>query len=173
MIRVQVMIVGHGKVIWCHMSSQPVFFSPITRDRMEIESRKLCQETWLVKPLREICILTYFGQDLTLAWPDVRFWSWPFKVKCACALPARRGEHDGVILIFISLIPRTLSMKNHLREKNIWWLLEPKFLTLGKIWSKKASQGYGKKSYPMLFWILLSYHALGDNSDFLRKVIIF
>ena len=65
-------------------------FSPITRNRMEIEARKWCQRTWLVKPLRKICILTYFGHDLALtcpwswpdlAWPEVRFWNWSFKVK--------------------------------------------------------------------------------------------
>ena len=51
-----------------HLMSHEVkiSFSQITRDRMEIETRKWCQTTWLVKPLRKICILTYFGHDLTL-----------------------------------------------------------------------------------------------------------
>ena len=37
--------------------------------------------------------------------------------KSTCVLPARRGEHDGVIFVFISFIPKTLFMKNHLRGK--------------------------------------------------------
>ena len=41
-------------------------FSPITRDRVEKETRKWCKTTWLVKPPREICILTYLGHDLDL-----------------------------------------------------------------------------------------------------------
>ena len=55
-----------------HLRSHEVTirFSPITRNRMEIEMRKWCQTTWLVKPLWTICILTFLGHDLTLAWPD-------------------------------------------------------------------------------------------------------
>ena len=51
-----------------HLRSNEVkiLFSPITRDRMEIKVRKWYQATWPVKPIREICILTYFGHDLTL-----------------------------------------------------------------------------------------------------------
>ena len=46
--------------------------SQLTCDRMEIEARKWCKTTWLVKPLRKICILTSFRHDLTLTWPDMR-----------------------------------------------------------------------------------------------------
>ena len=46
-------------------------FSPITRDRMEIEISKWWQTTWQVKPLRKTCILTYFGHDLTLTWVQI------------------------------------------------------------------------------------------------------
>ena len=51
-----------------HLRSNDVTirFSPISRDRMEIETRKWCQTTWLVEPLQRMCILTYLGHDLTL-----------------------------------------------------------------------------------------------------------
>ena len=41
-------------------------FSPISRDRMEMETRKWCQTTWLVKLLRKMCVLTYLDHELTL-----------------------------------------------------------------------------------------------------------
>ena len=46
-------------------------FLPITRDRirMEIARHKWCQTAWLFKLLQMICILTYFGHDLMMAWP--------------------------------------------------------------------------------------------------------
>ena len=57
-----------GGVIHCHQE-----FLLITRDRMEIEMRKWCQTTCLVKTLRKICILTYLGRNLTLTRIEVRF----------------------------------------------------------------------------------------------------
>ena len=84
-------------------------FSPISRDIIDVETRKWCQVTWLVKPLRKMCKLTYLGHDLTLAWPDIRSKieidlsrSITVKVKTICFEPARRGKHDGVIF-FVSL----------------------------------------------------------------------
>ena len=52
-----------------HLRSNDVTirFSPISRDRIEIETRKWRQTTWLVEPLQRMCILTYLGHDLTLA----------------------------------------------------------------------------------------------------------
>ena len=57
-----------------HLRSHKVTirFSPITRDIMEIETRKWCETTCLVKTLRKICISTYFGHNLS--WPDM-IWS--------------------------------------------------------------------------------------------------
>ena len=87
--------------------------SPITRDRMEMETRKWCQTAWLVKPLWKICILTYLGHDLTLTCPDLRS---DFEIdlsrsKRICPESARRGEHDGVIFIFISLLSKSFQWK--------------------------------------------------------------
>ena len=83
-------------------------FSPITRDRMEIETRKWCHTSWLVNLLRTICILTYFRDDLTLTWPSPDL-MWNFKIvlsgsKSRFVELARRAKHDGAIFIFVSLI---------------------------------------------------------------------
>ena len=51
----------HGEV-----SEVTIRLSPISRDRMEIDTHKWCQTTWLVEPLRRICVLIYVGHDLTL-----------------------------------------------------------------------------------------------------------
>ena len=74
MIRVQQTIEGHEEVTWGQMSSNGVLirFSPISGDRMEIETCIWCQTTWLVKPLRKMGILTYLGHGLALSWPDLR-----------------------------------------------------------------------------------------------------
>ena len=53
---------GHGEVTWGQMRSQSVL-PPITGDRMEIETRKWCQTTWLGKTFWKKCILTYLGRD--------------------------------------------------------------------------------------------------------------
>ena len=117
-------------------------FSPISRDGMEIDASKCCQTTWLVEPLQRmcLCILTYLGHDLTLTWPDLRsnFQIDLLRSKSTCSEPARRGEHDGIIFIFVSPISKKVLMKNRIREKTIffiWWPLEPKLLKLGQIWS--------------------------------------
>ena len=88
----------------------PFFFSPISRDRMEIETRKWCQATWLVEPLQKLCILTYLGHDLTLILPDLKsnFQIDLSRSKSTCFEPAWRGEHDGVIFIFVSPISKKL-----------------------------------------------------------------
>ena len=87
---------------------------------MEIETHKLCQTTWFVKPLRKICKLTYWGHDPTLTWTDLRsdFETDLSRSNSTWSKPTRRGEHDGVILIFIFLISKksyqwkTISGKN-------------------------------------------------------------
>ena len=93
-------------------------FSPITRDRMEIEMRKWCHTTWLFKTLRlfkTLCILNFLGHDLALTWP------WPdlrsnleidlLRPKGKCSESARRVKHDGVIFIFVSLISKSINEK--------------------------------------------------------------
>ena len=64
------LIRGHGKVMRSHEVT--IHFSPVTHDRMEIESRKWCQTTLLVRPLRKIWILAYLGHKLALTRPDLR-----------------------------------------------------------------------------------------------------
>ena len=63
-----------------HLRSNEVIirFWPITRDRVEIETRKWCQATW--HHLRDIDPLRSWPY-LDLTWPEPRFWNWPFKFK--------------------------------------------------------------------------------------------
>ena len=123
-----------------HLRSNDVTirFSPISRDRMEIETRKWCQTTWLVEPLQRMCILTYLGHDLTLTWPD---WRSNFQIdlsrsKSTCFEPAWRGEHDGVIFIFVSPISKNFINERPSPWKTIFYLMTSgaKILTLGQIW---------------------------------------
>ena len=97
-------------------------FSPISRDRMEIETRKWCQTTWAIEPLRRMCILTYLDHDLTLIWPwpDLRsnFEIGITRSKSIYIKPTRRDEYDGLTFIFVSPTPKKLLMKNHLREND-------------------------------------------------------
>ena len=96
-----------------HMRSHEVtiHFSPITRDRMEIESREWCRKTLLVKPLRKIRILAYLGHNLALTWPDLRSdLKFAFQGQNTCE-PARQGEHYGIIFICISLISKNCQWK--------------------------------------------------------------
>ena len=44
------------------------------------------------------------------------------KVKSVCSEPARRGENDIVIFIFVSLVSKKL-IKNHIREKQYFYLM--------------------------------------------------
>ena len=88
-----------------HLRSNDVtiHFSPISRDRMKIETHKWCQSTWLVEPLQRMCILTYLCHDLTLTcpWPDLTCQILQIDLsrsKSICFKPASRGEHDSVIL---------------------------------------------------------------------------
>ena len=140
-----------------HLRSHEVTisFSPITRDRMDVDTCKWCQTTLLVKPPRKMCILTYWVM------------TWPWRVNGAklnllslrsrhglsnavcrlslsltrgqilkltlqgqtvgiCSEPAWRGEPDGVIFIFISLISKscqwkTISVKNdNFQLEDLW-----------------------------------------------------
>ena len=112
------------EVKWGQMRSNEVTirFSPISRDRMEIETRKLCQTTWLVESLRMMCISTYLGYDLTSTWlwPNLA-WGQIFKLTFQSQKVHVSNQLDEAtrcaILFFVSLISKKLLMKNHLREK--------------------------------------------------------
>ena len=93
--------------------------------------------------------------------------------KSTCVELSRRGEHDGVIFVFISFISKKWPMKNHIRENDnfsfdIWLPLDPNLLTLGQIWLEKVTGALRE-----LFWIFPAYHTFGDNGDYLQKNTIF
>ena len=102
-----------NEVKWGHNPFLP--FLPISRDRIEIETRKWCQR---------LGSSSLFGW--CAYWPTwVMTWLWPdqrsnFKLtfqslKSTRFEPTRLGEHDGVI--FCIFLIKKLLMKNHLREK--------------------------------------------------------
>ena len=53
---------------------------PITFDQKEIETWDWCQYVSLGQANRVICNMTHFGHHVTLTWPEVKLWPWPFKV---------------------------------------------------------------------------------------------
>ena len=117
--------------------------SPIICDRMEIETHKWCQRTWLVKPLWKICMLTYMDHDLT--WHEGRFRNWPFKVKTHI-LQTGSSRRTQWCHFHISHIKEVINKKCSLYKTIIfiWWPLEPKLLTLGQIWSKNVTRPWRK-----------------------------
>ena len=148
-----------------------VRFLPISRDRKEIETCKWCQATWLVEPLQAMCMLTYLGIDLSLTWPEVKFWNWPFKIKNAYFEPAWWGEHGDVFFIFVSLMSKKLLMKNHFREKNINFSLTDLWAETFGLTSNLIERRYrGMRRATKCFCrILPSYHTFGDNWLFSKK----
>ena len=94
-------------------------FSPVTPDRMKIETRKWCQTTWFVKPLRKICILTYFVHDLTLTWPWSKLtWGQILKLTFQCKKWMVRIDSTNQTIrchsyFCVCHVSNNLSMKNH------------------------------------------------------------
>ena len=142
-------------------------FSSISRDRTEIETRKLCQTTWLVEPLQSMCILTYLGHDLTLTWPELR----PnFQIDLMFRTGLTRRTRWCRFYFRIHHITKVINEKPSRWKTTIfiWWPLEPKLLTIGQIWSESVAGAWGELPN-VYFRILPSYHTFGDNSDCLRK----
>ena len=129
-----------------HLRSDEVTicFSSINRGRIEIETRKWCQTTWFVKPLRKICILTYLGHDLT-------FQGQKYMFRTGSARRTRWCHFH----FCVSLIKKVINEKPS-RWKAIfviWWPLEPKLLTYAKS-DKKTWPGH-EASFPMFFFLIL------------------
>ena len=151
-------------------------FLPITRDRMEIETRKWFQTTWLVKPLRKIRILTYLGHDLTFTWPcpdpwpEVRFWNWAFKVKkYMFRTGSTRRTRWCHFHCHIYLIQKVINGKLTRWKTIIFYLMTSgvKPIDLRSYLIGKFTWAWRELSNA--FWILPSYYTYGDNSDCLRK----
>ena len=147
-------------------------FSPIICDRMEVETRKWCQTTLLVKPLRKMCILIFLGLDLTLTWPDMsNFEINLLRSKSTCVEPARRAKHDGIIFIFVSLNPKKLANE----KPSPWNTIIFHLMTSGAKTVDLRSNLFEKCSWGMeiaiqcFFYILPSYNTLGVYSHCLRK----
>ena len=104
---------GLREVTWGQMrlNEATIHFSSIGRDRMEIETRRWCntarRDATEDVPIdllgsRSVCTLTW-------PWPDLRL---NFQIDLSTSKstffePAQRGEHDGVISIFVSPISKS------------------------------------------------------------------
>ena len=114
-------------------------FLPITFDRVKIEKWKWHHCVCLVNTHRSIWNLTYLS-DLDLDRDlDLRsnFENYLPRSSSTCFEPHWREKHDGVNSFVLALLVKTLSAKNNFQENShfwISWFLEPKILTLAKIW---------------------------------------
>ena len=146
---------------------------------MEIETNKWCQTTWLVKPLRKICILIYFGHDLTLTWPwsdltrgqilKLTFYGNKTHVSNRSNEPTTMVSFLFSCLWYLKRYQwKTVSVKNDnypfvdLWKQNCWpWVKSDKNATEACAELSDAS------------WILPSYHTFIVNGHCLRKIAIF
>ena len=99
--------------------------------------------------------------------------------KSACFEAVRPGEHDGVIVIFVSRILKGINEKTLPGKTIIFPLMTSgaKTIDLRSNLIKKTLPGHEEGS-PMLLRILLCYYAFGDNSDYLhdfclQKIVFF
>ena len=130
-----------AEVKWVQMRSESVF-SRIGGDKMEIQTRKWCQTTWLVKPLRMMCILTYLGHELALTWPDLRS-NFETDLSRSKAYVSNRLDEANAMMssnFRVSLIKKVLKDKRSpwKRQFFIWLPQEPNLLIVGSVWSKNA-----------------------------------
>ena len=151
-------------------------FLPISRDRLQVETRYWCQATWPIELLRRMRTLIYLGHDLTLTWHDMRsnFEIDHSRWKSACSEQARQGWHDGVL--FVSPIQKVVNEKPS-RWKRIffiWWPLQPKLLDLRSNLIIKSY--WGMKGAPHSFFkfflaiILLEMQRLFAKNRYFLKI---
>ena len=116
--------------------------------------------------------------DLTLTWPDPRssFEIDLSKSKVHVSNRLERGAHDGAIFILVSLISKKkILMNNYLREKRqsfIWCFFGAKTADLRSNLIGNRCRGM-RRAPQCFFQILPGYYAFGDNSDCLKKIVIF
>ena len=148
MIRVQLMVGGHWKII---EGPNPFFANNSWQDRdrdthmvQNDSTRQFGSEDMHIDLLRS-------WPNLHLAWPEVEFWNWPSRPKDTFSKPSRRAEHDGAVFIFVSLtiIKKVISEKLSLWKIYffLWCPREPKLLTLGQIWAKDVTGAWRELPY--------------------------
>ena len=163
-IREQLMIAGsmEGQL---RSHDVTICFPPITRDRMEIQTYKWCQTTQYASEDMHIELLGS-RPDLDLTWPEKRFWNWYFKVEKYMIRTGSKRRTRWCQFHFHVSHQKSYQWKPSPRKKRfffIWGPLEPKLLSLGKIWSIKLPEH--EESSPKLFKILPNYRTFGNNSN--------
>ena len=90
--------------------------------------------------------------ELTLTWPEVKFWNWPFKVKSTCSEPTNT-------MVFRIFHIKKVIKENHPRAKrySIWWPLEQTLLTYGQSWSENVTRAWRELPNTFLNSSYLSY----------------
>ena len=114
-------------------------FLPITFDRVKIQNWKWRQCVCLVNTHRLIWNSTHLGHIGSPRDLDLRsnFENYLSRSSSTCFEPHWREKHVGVNSFVIALLVKKLSAKNNFQENShfwISWFLEPKILTLAKIW---------------------------------------
>jgi len=114
-------------------------FLPITFDRVKIQNWKWRQCVCLVNTHRLIWNLTHLGHIGSPRDLDLRsnFENYLLRSSSTCFEPHWREKHVGVNSFVLALLVKKLSAKNNFQENShfwISWFLEPKILTLAKIW---------------------------------------
>ena len=139
---------------------------------MEIETRKWCKATRLIKPLRKMRILTYLGHDLTLTWPGLRskFENDLSTSKVYFRTGSSRQTQWCHFYFRISLVKKVVNEKPSPWKTAIFHLVTSggKAIDLRLNLIEKSDQSM-KEAPQFLFRILPCYHAFGDNSACFRK----
>jgi len=136
-------------------------FLPITFDRVKIENWKWRQCVCLVNTHRLIWNLTHLGHIGSPRDLDLRstFENDLSRSSSIWFEPNWREKHDGVICFVLALLVKKLFAKNNFQENDhfwISWFLEPKLLTLSKIWGHIGESLFQELSNLFFRFILAS-----------------
>ena len=166
-------------------------FSPISRDMMEIQTRKWCQchangvmqmvpckwchangAMQLVPACRAASEDVHI--DLLASWSDLssNFSNWPFNVKkCMLQTGWTRRTRWCHFYFRISHIKKVINEKPSPWKTTTFHLVTSgvKTMNLRSSLIEKRHQGMKRAPQCFFFRILPSYHTFGDNSDCLRK----
>ena len=101
-------------------------FLLITFDRKEIKTCKWSHRVRLVKALRLICSMTYFGHQVTLRSRDLRSNIDLDLSRSSCIWfdASWRDKHDGAWIIALALLVKKLLPKNRIPDltfHDLWW----------------------------------------------------
>ena len=125
------------------MSYDKYTFLPITRDRIELETWDRHQCVRLDLAHQMICNTTWLGQFVTLTFGQGHYLTFSMRSHHTSIDLSRRGEHDGAIVVALTLKTRKLLAKQNLG----------KFLGIFVPWGRNFSpdQKSYRSSFVMIF----------------------